>query len=326
MKFFDRFRGALLRYARGVHDLGEPASPQSIAKAEHALGRKLPVSFRDFLAQWNGGWLFHDDYAITGVEGARDELRDLAIDDDLVRFGRSLAATLFFDERGRVIARDLDTEERAVEGSDFERWLDATMAREAVVYDREGEFREEAFHGGELAAAARKKRAQSAAKADPASPAWQAELGLLDAEEGHDDRALAAFRRAVALDPALASAHFAAAKLLRADSAHADAARAFAAAGASYREAAEAAFAFAHAARAAADAAIPEAAAFAARAAALEPGFVAEQRAAASHLIADGALDEAMEHLALAAAVAPDDESLQSALAHLRARRSLRQV
>ena len=324
MKFFDRFRGALARYARGVHDLGDPATPEALSEAETKLGRALPISYRDFLTQWNGGWLFHDDYSLFGVNGTRDELRGLSVEGDLVRFGNSPAAALFFDARGRVIARDAETDEPAVAGSDFEHWLDATMAREAVVYDRDGEFREEAFDEGELSAAAQKKRAVAATKADPAAATWQEELGVVEAEAGNDDRALAAFLRAASLDPALASAHFAAAKILRSKGDHPAAARAFSAAGEAHREPAESAFAFAHAARAAAEARLTEAPTLAARAAALAPGFVAEQRTAAEHLSGEGALDEAMEHLLLAAAVAPDDAALRTAIAHLRARRSLR--
>jgi hypothetical protein len=184
-----------------VHDLGAPATEAELARAEETLGRALPPSLRDLLGQWNGGWLFHDDHVLYGAPGARGELAQLALDGGRIRFARGPAEELLLDERGRVIARDLDTGDERVAGSDLERWLDATMAREAVVYDRDGEFRDEAFDGGELSESARRKRAKAAAKADPASPAWHQELAEILVDEGDEDGAIAEMEKAADVDP-----------------------------------------------------------------------------------------------------------------------------
>src|SRR5262249_46043579 len=124
----------------------------------------------------------------------------------LMTIGRAPDRELMLDERGRVLARDLATEELWVEGSGFARWLDAVMAREGVLYDRHGEFREEAFDGGDLSTEARRKRAQAALKADPDSPAWNIELAELFVEGGERESAMEALARALELAPGAAGA------------------------------------------------------------------------------------------------------------------------
>lgn len=330
MRFFDRFRTALGRYAPGVHEVGRPAGEASLEAAERALGR-LPGEYRDFLAQWNGAFLFHDDYVLFGVEGAHPELARLARAPAGAARRLALGAgpdrSLFLDERGRVVARDDQTEEEAVEGSGFERWLDATMAREAVLYDRDGEFREEAFDGGELSGAARRKRAQAALRIDDEAPAWHVELAGLLLEGGEPEEAIVALERALALEPGDAASGLLLGRLLREAGRHDRAAAAFARAAEAEADPGEAAFAWASAARAVLEAggglAEPARAAHAARVLALEADFAARQRAAADHLQEEGDLDGAADRLALAAAVAPDDAEVRAAAARLRARRSL---
>lgn len=320
MRFFERFRNALSRYADGVHGLGAPAGERAIADAERALARRLPDAFRDFLLEWNGGFLFGDDYALFRTDALRAKGAEVAI-------GEGPSGALWLDERGRVVAIDRDTDARTIEGSDFERWLDAILAREGLVYDREGEFRDGALEGVELAANVRQKRAEAAAKADPESPAWQEELGSILLAAGHAARAAKAVERATALDPDGATAWFALGKLRRAAGDSASASDAFARAATSEREPEEAAFAWANAARAAAEAVRKEAAAaYAAKSRAAQPSFTDEQRAAADHLAAEGDVEAAIERLELAHAVALDDEQIAQALARMRARRSLRPI
>jgi len=327
MQFFERFRVELKRYADGVHELGAPADDQALARVEARLGRPLATAFRDFLAQWDGGYLFHDDYALWGASPSRPELDRLALVEGDVEIGASPSGSVRLDARGRVVTVDDATAERAVEGSDFARWLDAVMAREGLVYDRDGEFREEAFDGVELTAKVQRKRAEAAVKADPSSPAWREELGRLLVEAGSVEAAAEALQRAAELEPSSAGAWFELAKLRRQVGAHAPAAEAFRRAAEARREPEEAAFAFAQAARAAGEAgAIDLAVALGRRAVDQHPGFVDEQRAAADHLVGEGDLDGAIEKLALALAVAPSDDAVQQALARARARAQLKQV
>lgn len=325
MKFFERFRQALARYAAGVHDLGAPATEAAIAAVESRLGRKLPGDFRDFLAQWNGGWLFHDDYALFGVAGAAEGLDHLAVEGDLLHVGDGPAIAILLDAAGRVLVRDDETEDTVIEGSGFARWLDATMAREGLVYDRDGEFRDDAFDGGELADTTRRKRIQAALKADPDSPAWHAEAGQRFADEGDAEKARAAFEAAVSRMPAFAGAWLALGRIHR-EAKRLDAATAaFAHAGEAQHAPEEKAFAFAQAARAAGEGGlVEESSRQGKRAAEAWPAFITEQRAAAEHLVAEGDVAGAVERLSLATAVQPDDEKLRGELARLRARLALR--
>ena len=330
MRFFDRFRNALSRYEEGVHELGAPASAKSIREAEARLGLALPDELRDFLGQWNGGYLFLDDIALYGVGGAREELARLEPTGEGWAIGRTSSSRLVLDGRGRVRAFDEETEAWRIEGSGFERWLDATMAREGCLYDRDGEFREDAFDEDEpdgLAPKTRKKRAQAAIKADPDAPAWHEEMAAIHADEAEPERAREELVRAVAGaeegEAALASAWLELGLLRRiaGDAASVDdlgrAARASTDAG-------EAAYAWAQATRAARQLRPDEADAFASQALALAPTFVDEQRQAATHLLDEGDVESAMERLEIALAVAPSDEALRQLVARTRARRSLR--
>ena len=325
MRFFTRFRSALSQYEEGVHDLGLPATEKAVAEAEEELGRKLPLELRDFLLQWNGGYLFHDEVALFGVEGARDELRKLAHTDDGLWIGETATARLFLDERGRVLALDDETDGRHAEGSELERWLDATMAREGVLFDRDGEYREEAFDGEGLSERALRKRSQLAIKADPQAPAWHEESAALLVEEGQPDKAMAALERAVAGamdgDVALADAWMALGQLRR-TAGKGDAAVAFVHAARALGDPGEAAYAWAQASRAATGE--DEKQAHARQVVELAPEFVAEQRAAARHLVEEGDLDGAVERLELALSIAPDDKAARELLSHTRARRALR--
>lgn len=329
MRFFDRTRTALARYAAGVHNLAAPATRAVVHSVEQRLGRDFPESYREFLLQWNGGWLFHDDYTLFGVTGAPSDLDRIARSGDLFHIGLIPAGDLFLDDSGRTIARDAETESRRIEGSDFERWLEATLSREGVLYDREGEFRDDAFDGDELSDAARKKRALLSVKADAASPAWREELGLVYVEEDQPDKALVELEHAIRLDPTLASAWAAIARLRRAAGAFDAAAEAFALAAACEPDADEQAFAWAQAARAATDSGTPalveKAPAWAALAISLAPRFASEQRAAAEHLADEGDVAGAIERMALAVAVHPDPE-LRSLLSRLRARAALKLI
>ena len=324
-RFFERFRAELKRYAEGVHELGPPAGAAVIARAESRIDRSLPEPFRELLVQWNGALLFHDEVQIFGVSGARPELDRLALVDGETVFGEGPSGPLRFDLRGRVIALDAETEGRTIEGSDFERWLDATMAREGLVYDHEGEFRGDAFAGVELTEKVLRKRAELASRADPEAPAWQGELGRLLAEAKLFRPAADAFERAVELDPEGSAAWFSLGKLRRELADEAAACEAFRRAGETDSEPTEAAFAFAHAARSARAASLTdEGALLAKRVIEAEASFGANQRAAAEHLIAEGDFEGAIERLSLALAVAPDDAELKGVYSLARARRSLR--
>jgi hypothetical protein len=325
VEFFERFRGELKRYADGVHELEPPVEAGALARAEQRLAGALPADYRDFLGQWNGGFLFHDDVRLFGA-GGRAELDRLAREGDEVAFGEAPGASLRFDGRGRVVALDQATEERLVEGSRFARWLEALMARERLVVDREGEVRPEALDGVELLPKVRRKRAEAATKIDPAAPAWQEELAEVLAEAGATEAAAAALERAVALEPGAARPWLRLGELRQAASDAAGAAEAFARAGEAAREPEEAAFAFARAAATGRATGLADAAGWAAEAVRRAPGLIDEQRTAAEHLLAEGDAAGALERLHLARALAPEDASLAQLEARARARSRMRTI
>jgi tetratricopeptide (TPR) repeat protein len=317
-------RAALDRYDDGVHRLEPPATLKAIAETERALQHKLPADYRDFLRESNGGELFHEDVRLFGVPPVAEyvgTIRLLEGAEGLVQFGEA-AGALCFDERGRVV-HVLD-EGRRVEGSRFERWVEAVFAQGACIYQPDGEFREEAFgdEPGEASPRTRRKQVQAAVKADPEAPAWHEDLAALLLDEGQPRRAAAELEKAASLDPG-PSAWFALGKLRR-DAGEPDrAADAFRRAAEDEPDPDEAAFAWAHAARAAIEAALPDGAAFAERVARLCPTFVEQQRTAAGHLLDGGDVEQAIERLTLAQAVSPDDAEAARLLVRARARQSL---
>lgn len=331
MRFFDRFRNALTRYAEGVHLVGPPALQSALDEAEQRLGGALPVdsAYRDFLAQWNGALLFHEEVVLFGVSGAPPKLDRLEIT-DLGPKGRGVAmgsaenALLYLDDRGRVLTVSAETERLQVVGSTFERWLDATMARGALVYDRMGEFRDQAFEGSEVSPRVARKRSEAGLRADPESPAWHEELGQLLIDSGDLAQAEQLFERTVALDETATDAWFTLGRLRRESGDLAGAMAAFLAASRTEPLPEEAGFALAHAAQAARLAGLAEAEPLGAEALSRYPSFVAQQKEAASHLLADGDPESAIEHLELGLAVAPHDDELRRLLGHARARKSLK--
>src|SRR5207237_376350 len=83
---------------------------------------------------------------------------------------------------GRLVEAD-DDGDRVVVGSSLEKWLGAMMAREGLLVDREGEWKD-VFDGGQLSLEARKKRARVALKADPGAAAWHLEAAERAFEAG----------------------------------------------------------------------------------------------------------------------------------------------
>lgn len=327
MRFFERFRQALARYAEGVHDVGAPAGEAAITAAEARLGRRLPSAYREFVAQWNGALLFHDDVTLAGVTGGVAAAGEVGVEGGHVRVGEQGGGALLLDDEGRVRWRDPETEREALVGSDFERWLDALMAREALVYQPDGEFRDEAFDGDGLTPKAARRRAEAGVRADPGAAAWHEELGVVLVEAGRVDEAARALEQAVALDPTAADAWCTLARLRREASDVAGALAAWRGAAGAETAPEEIAFALGQAARAAlALGRADEARALAAEALGRHGAFVAEQRAAAQHLAAEGDLDGAAERLELALAVAPDDAEAARLASLVRARRALKPI
>jgi tetratricopeptide (TPR) repeat protein len=212
--FFERFREATARLPDGLIRPAPPGDEAALARAEVDLGFPLPAEFASFLRSFDGADLFHEAIVIAGVgSDAPRNLRELnqrgAEDADprpsgeLV-FAEAVAGDRFaLDARGRVWRLRAGSEDRILAGSDFGRWLDATVARERLLYGPDGEFAPDVFDddGEEVAPAVVLRQVERALKVDAGSAEAQHERGVALRRLGHAERAIEAFTRATELDP-----------------------------------------------------------------------------------------------------------------------------
>ncbi|HEY2729889.1 MAG TPA: SMI1/KNR4 family protein, partial [Polyangia bacterium] len=211
--FFERFREAVARLPDGLIRPAPPAAAEAIARAEAGLGA-LPPDYASFLRSFDGADLFHEAIVIAGVGEAAPRAL-LALNEDrqepngpsgrrALVFAEAVAGDRFaLDERGRVLRLRAGSDERIVAGSGFERWLDAAVARERVLYGPDGEFAPDVFDddGEEIAAAVVLRQTERALKVDPGSAEAQHDRGVALRRLGRAERALEAFAAASALDP-----------------------------------------------------------------------------------------------------------------------------
>jgi tetratricopeptide (TPR) repeat protein len=119
-------------------------------------------------------------------------------------FAETAAGDRFaFDPDGRIRRLRAGSAERALAGSSFGRWLDATVAREQLLYGPDGEFAPDAFDadGEEVVPVVALRQAERALRADPGSAEAQHERGVALRRLGKPAAALEAFAAATALDP-----------------------------------------------------------------------------------------------------------------------------
>lgn len=198
MPFYESLRTALARSAAFVHTVESPAKPAALTAAARRLERPLPPSYADFLSSFNGVALFHESivlHPIAAVQPSGPAGRFLHI-------GETAEGDLWLDAAGRLRLVAPSAPDPIVCGSEIERWLDATLARESLVLDRDGEFREVFEEDGEsLSAAVRRKRAQVGLKRDPGAALYLLEQAELLTEDLDLDAARQLLHKAVALDP-----------------------------------------------------------------------------------------------------------------------------
>lgn len=330
MQFFAPFRQSLKQFAEGVHRPGDPASEEALRQSEQRLGLALSSGYRDFLRQWNGAWLFHETIAIYGVAGAPHGLDGIERIGDELALGVMEQDSLLLTSSGRLVAVDPETERRLIVGSSFERWLAAILARDALLYQRDGEFREEAFVAGEISPRTAERRARVAIKADGEAAAWSFELGRLLADKGDAEEARACYARATTLDRGAAEIWFALGELEERLGREGDAVEAYRRAAEVEENGEEAAYALARAAGAARRAGhgvLADELALACRE--RDAGFVEAQLRSVRHLLSAAVPDEeeiamALERLVWARAVAPHEDEASRLEALLRSRLVLR--
>lgn len=194
MPFFESVRLALSRHPVGVHDLAASASPQALAELTARLPSQAFADLREFLSTWNGGSMFHESLVLRPAP----MIERLSSGHFLL--GESSDGTLWLDDQGRVLVVDAEEPDPLVAGSDFATWIDVVMAREALLLDRDGEFRD-VFEeeDGVLRTEVRRKRALIGRKHDPQASLYLLEQAELALEEDDDGKARQLLEGAVSL-------------------------------------------------------------------------------------------------------------------------------
>jgi tetratricopeptide (TPR) repeat protein len=207
--FFERFRAAAARLPDGLIRPMPPAPASALARAEAALGAPLPAEYASFLRSFDGADLFHGAVVIAGVGASapRDLLAlagEAGAPPGSLAFAEAQASERFvLDATGRVWRLSAGSDERSLAGSGFERWLDATIAREQILYGPDGEFADDAFDedGEEVRPRVALRQAERALRADPGSAEAEHARGIALGRLGRHAPALEAFAAATALDP-----------------------------------------------------------------------------------------------------------------------------
>lgn len=198
MPFYESLRTALSRSAAFVHTVEQPAPAAALAEAERRLGRPLPADYGDFLRSFNGVALFHEAQVLHPIAA----VRPAGPGGRFLHVGETAEGALWLDPAGQLRLVDEGAPDPIVCGSQIERWLEATLAREALILDREGEFRDVFDDDGEaLRPAVRSKRAQVGARRDPHAALYLLEQAELLCEDADLDGARVLLQKAVALDP-----------------------------------------------------------------------------------------------------------------------------
>jgi len=195
MPFFETVRLALVRHPVGVHSLAAPANEQEFAAFVARVGGSVPPLVREFWATWNGGTLFHEAVCLHPVQDIE------RADSGWLCFGESSDGVLWLSGEGRVVLVQDETHDPLVAGSDFGVWLDITTAREALLLDEEGEFRD-VFDDddGTLKPSIQRKRTMLGRKRDPHASLYLFELAEIELEHGRSELAIAHLQNAVSQD------------------------------------------------------------------------------------------------------------------------------
>lgn len=140
-----RLRDSIAGHAGGVHHPNAPA---------HVLDNALPLALRVVYQAFDGAELFHETILVR----SSTDLRRQATRPDgpappeywrangpLSWVGEHGGDDLYLDSRGTLLRWEKDTGEWLPEASRFDRWLLGTIEAEALLYDKESEFVDDAF-------------------------------------------------------------------------------------------------------------------------------------------------------------------------------------
>jgi len=186
----DRVFASLEDAPAGLHDVAPPAAE---------LPKGLPEALIELYARCDGARLYLD--AIELLPSAQVTMDAPA----KWRFGAVDGDAVAIDHRGRIWRFDPSLDDDILDGTGLERWLAGLVEATGLLYDRDGEFAEDAFgEDGEIEPRLRERQLRAQLKRDPAAPAprWRLAHALL--EQGTTTDARNELEQVVADDPAFA--------------------------------------------------------------------------------------------------------------------------
>ncbi|MEE9384143.1 MAG: hypothetical protein V3V08_12095 [Nannocystaceae bacterium] len=305
----DRIEDRLENAPLGLHLAGQPTSWQ----AAEAAG--LTASYAALWTRWDGLDIAQGEAIVYPTESIDAATRRAigggrAVEGDVV-FGErgSDALVLSHDpyEEGAEVILASDDGERLPYGSTIPDLILALLAEASVLYDHEGEFRDDLYgEDGQMTAGATRRLLRRHLDADPDAPLPRVELARALRHSGEFVASSAELKRALRCAPQFSWAHFELGRTWRDLAQGARARKAFVDAADVAGEEGLAAYFLAWAAMA--EPTGREALAMRARS--LRPDFAQAQLAAARAAAAQGEDDKCAEHVALGLAVSPKDLSL----------------
>ena len=150
----------LEEYGEGVHRLNAPAV---------VLDSELPLAVDSVYREFDGGELFHESLILlSGSQIQHVEGR--------FHVGEYSGDEIFVADDGSVWRLEKDTDESLPEGTQFDRWLAGVIDAESVLYEKDGEFRDDIFdEEGELTDSTSMQRERKQLQRDPKAiaPRWR---------------------------------------------------------------------------------------------------------------------------------------------------------
>ena len=200
-RFVARLREALSRFSDGVHTLDAPATAAEVAAAERRLGVSLHATVKELYAFADGLWLFDEVVRVHRLAELTMSPRQRVV------CAKSDGVSLTCDVDGRIYEEDEDGD-TILSGLSLEDELLVRLARESLLIDAEGEWKDVFGLDGELLPAVRRRRNEAARKRAPHAARWLIEAAELSLELDEDQAAAESLlAEAVAKDPGAAPAH-----------------------------------------------------------------------------------------------------------------------
>jgi hypothetical protein len=202
----ERLVAAVGEAASGMHWLGSGA---------FVLDASWPAALSDVYRRFDGASLFLDTIVLVAANQIRAERRsDPGVTEAerrsaYYRVGELEGDDLYVDDDGRVWRVEEDTGEWLLEGSRLDRWLLGVFEAQGMLYDRDGEFLDDAFdEDGELVPAMNERMSRRLLKRDrdAAAPRWRLARAMVQQDKLAEAREQ--LEAVVAGEPAFAWAWF----------------------------------------------------------------------------------------------------------------------